>query len=449
MNGFVAKWKEGMSMNDRAPEMNDIRRVMDACLPGLEDNFEFDRKVIGRVRGEVKVKKKLSVGLALAIVLILAAITALAAIVLEWRDAAYYLQKESSQSPFQTWTSTEKSALVSSLVEDGAILESEEVRLLLSGALNDDAEGELAERIMMEWLAAPVDHVAFRPIVEKIWGAFSGWTLEQKAWYTQTLTEAGIQSPDMEMFVLPENDAMPQQEAEAVAITYAELWMGVKPGAFAAYPVISEYVIFPDKKAVDGASVYTTEGQRPVWFITLTMPAPDGSASAQYVEVDPVSGAVDFQHFIGRLLYDRFGVDWEIDEGISAIGDLQSAEHFQSFFQYTLEEKARWSEKVRDLVLAKERVEPDFYDMSTRALTRFCYGLPGESAMQEEAALGMAKEALGQAYGLSKNDLAKYNCVYSYYDVTDARSPIWRSHLSMQGRQAIGVFGNLYDMTSR
>ena len=73
-------------MFDQAPQDNDIRRVMDACLPGLENSPDFDRDVLRHVRGAIKVKKKLSVGFVLVIVLALAAVTALAAMTLN----AYY-----------------------------------------------------------------------------------------------------------------------------------------------------------------------------------------------------------------------------------------------------------------------------------------------------------------------------------------------------------------------
>lgn len=56
-------------MFNQAPQDNDIRRVMDACLPGLENSPDFDRDVLRHVRGAIKVKKKLSVGFVLVIVL--------------------------------------------------------------------------------------------------------------------------------------------------------------------------------------------------------------------------------------------------------------------------------------------------------------------------------------------------------------------------------------------
>ena len=44
-------------MFDRAPQDNNIRRAMDACLPDLENKPDFERSVLRQVRGEVKVKE--------------------------------------------------------------------------------------------------------------------------------------------------------------------------------------------------------------------------------------------------------------------------------------------------------------------------------------------------------------------------------------------------------
>ena len=75
-------------MFNQAPQDNDIRRVMDACLPGLENSPDFDRDVLRHVRGEIKVKKKLSVGFVLVIVLALAAVTA--AGLSTWKDGVVF-----------------------------------------------------------------------------------------------------------------------------------------------------------------------------------------------------------------------------------------------------------------------------------------------------------------------------------------------------------------------
>ena len=58
-------------MLDRVPQDNRLRRAINACLPGLEDHPSFEQDVLKCVRGEEKMKKKLSVGLVLAIAFVL------------------------------------------------------------------------------------------------------------------------------------------------------------------------------------------------------------------------------------------------------------------------------------------------------------------------------------------------------------------------------------------
>ena len=58
-------------MLDRVPQDNRLRRAINACLPGLEDHPSFEQDVLRYVRGEKKMKKKLSVGLVLAIAFVL------------------------------------------------------------------------------------------------------------------------------------------------------------------------------------------------------------------------------------------------------------------------------------------------------------------------------------------------------------------------------------------
>ncbi|MEG2105154.1 MAG: hypothetical protein RRY04_08210, partial [Oscillospiraceae bacterium] len=123
-------------MCNQAPQNNEIRRVMDACLPGLENKPDFERDVLRQVRGEVKVKKKLSVGFVLLMVLVLAAVTALAAMTLN----AYYekaIEKEGQSGLIQDWSASDKVALVDWMVEAGAKLDAEQVAQLHNGSLTE------------------------------------------------------------------------------------------------------------------------------------------------------------------------------------------------------------------------------------------------------------------------------------------------------------------------
>ncbi len=418
-----------------------VRAAIDDCFADVQNAPSLLGGVMRRAKGEVKVKKKLSVGLICVIVMLLAAATALAAGLMGWGDGAEYLKKENAQGKFDSWTGAERAALVQSLLEFGAIEESDDTRALLSGNAKEEDQAALAERIMTEWLEAPVDHVAFRPIMEKTWGTFSAWTLEQKAWFTDTMIEAGLQQPDFEKYVLPTSDVLSQEEAKSIAVTYTEIFMGAQTGAFAGNDIVSEYVVMPQRREVDGVVDYTTEGASPVWMVTV----PIAQASSCVVEIDPINGDIDLQGLIGKLQYQRFGVDWRVDDGAYAVSEFQTKHHFSSFYEWSLEEKAAWSDTVRALVLAREKEDPKYYDIATRAMTRRCYGLPGESVVKEGDALAAAKQALTDSYGLTAKDLDHYDKVYTYYDVTD-EVPVWRFHFSMSGRNAVQAYDDLYDL---
>ena len=118
-------------MFDQAPQDNELRRVMDACLPGLENRPDFDRAVLRQARGEIKMKKKLSVGFVLVIALALIVATALAVVTL--RDTAQLIaQTEQDDGFFGYWPNEKKVIVVSALIEQGYIDGTTEMNQIMS-----------------------------------------------------------------------------------------------------------------------------------------------------------------------------------------------------------------------------------------------------------------------------------------------------------------------------
>jgi len=142
-----------MSMSDRAPQNNELRRVMDACLPGLENKPGFDQNVIKQVRGDTKVKKKLSVGFVLMIVLVLTVVAALAAITLsEFYEKA--IQKEGESGLIQDWSADDQAALVDWMIDAGIELDVEKVARLHDTGLTDEEKSALAMEIITDYYPA-------------------------------------------------------------------------------------------------------------------------------------------------------------------------------------------------------------------------------------------------------------------------------------------------------
>ena len=421
-----------------------IRRAIDQRFSGMQANPWLADRVMQIDRGEIKVKKKLSVGFVLVIVFSLLAVTALGALTLSWDDASKFLRKQFEEGSFNVWSGNERVELVASLAENGILEQSAELELLLSGTLTEAEASSLAEKLMTEWLDAPVDHVSFRTIMEKIWGTFKGWTLEQKAWYTQTLTDAGIQSPDVELFVLPDDDVISQKDAEMIARVYGEIWTNAAPGTFDSYDIVAEYIIFPHTVEKDGKRYTTTEGAKPVWIVEIGTPYRQGNT--MYVEIDPQTGNADFLPLLIEAVYDRLFIDIRSPKVIPAIGDMQAQQSISSFFSWTMEAKAQWSEVVRPQLLSRKEGKPRLNDVIADAFSQYRYGLPGEHSLPQSVALKMAENAISNAYGITEADLLKYGSVYIYYDITNPAAPLWRFHFSMQGAQAVQTFGSLYDM---
>ena len=212
-------------MFNQAPQDNDIRRVMDACLPGLENSPDFDRDVLRHVRGEIKVKKKLSVGFVLVIVLALAAVTALAAMTLN----AYYekvIEKESEIGRIQDWSTADKIALVNWMVEAGIQLEPELVASLQGDQLNDEEKEQLVSEIINGYYPARDGILTTVDIIAKDKGPIGTWSLEDKAWYSEMQAKYNHDVTNTRN-ILPDGDDLSEEEAVRIAFEYYQQTYGL------------------------------------------------------------------------------------------------------------------------------------------------------------------------------------------------------------------------------
>ncbi|MEG0505419.1 MAG: hypothetical protein RR547_12290, partial [Raoultibacter sp.] len=214
------------SMCNQAPQNNELRRVMDACLPGLENKPDFERDVLRQVRGEVKVKKKLSVGFVLLMVLVLAAVTALAAMTLN----AYYekaIEKEGQSGLIQDWSASDKVALVDWMVEAGAKLDAEQVAQLHANHLTEDEQGTLALEIINSYYPARDGILTSVDIIAKEKGPIEYWSLEDKAWFSEMIVK--YQPEEVSgVNLLPTEADITQEQAIEIMYAYYEKEYGLK-----------------------------------------------------------------------------------------------------------------------------------------------------------------------------------------------------------------------------
>ena len=430
--------------------MNNIRTmkdVFDRRLSGIKVEPRHLDTIMRKAKGDVKVKKKLSFALTFIVILIVTAAAAFAAISFGWTDAAYFLSKERTEGAYETWSGTEKVELIRSLIENGYIAESKDTERLLSSSISDEKRSTLADSMITQWLSCSNESVSFFTIVTKVWGEFRFWSLEQKAWFTQTLVDANVQQPDFEKYVLPDSGVLSLNSAKKLAIVHTEIWLELPKGTISEDGITYDYVIFPQKKLLaDQTTIETTDGASPVWLMEMHWIDKDGQGDYCFVEIDPESGEIDLQDYLGKVMYDRFGVDWNQDEAAQAIGKLFSEYQYGSFLTWSLEERARWSNIVRPLVYAKEMLVPDFYPEIIKALCHYQYGIPDSDAITDGEAQRIAQNYLVSKSSLDENVAALLEPFVDLYDITAADAPIWRFHYAMPMRYAAETLDDLYSI---
>lgn len=410
---------------------NRVQRAINNTLSSLYITERDAALLLDAAKGGKKVKKKLSVVMVMVIVLIIGLTTALA-LTFGWADAVFFLKKERNQGTFQGWTAKEQVSLIDSLVQDGFIPETQQVKKLRD-TTDDKARSALAREIMMDWLSRPQEHIAFRTIMEKIWGDFRSWTPEQKVWFTSINTEAGIQTEDMEKYVLPGKNDIPAETAVRLAKMYLGIWLDITLEAMEEYQAYNEFVIFPRAKKQEGKTVYTTEGEPPVWLIQFERNADDDYPNSLLLEIDPKNGQPVLESVITLLRQITYGSrTWP--EAAMLSEEALKAQDFKPMMSWSHQARHQWTQEIRPLILALQKA--DKTDSVSLAYSHYQYGLPNEKSIPEKEALVKAMEAARALNSENAKTLDRYDNVFTYYDVSNTATPLWRVHISATGRLA-------------
>ncbi len=410
---------------------NRVRRVMDTGLSSLDMREVQVAALLNCARGGNGMKRKRPAVLALVLALVLLA-GGVAAVTLGWTEAAQFLRKERQGTTFHQWSLQEQIHLVDSLVADGYIEETEQVKRMRDERLDTHTRSALAKDIMTSWLSRQQEHVTFQTIMERIWGDFRAWTVEQKVWFTSTLTEAGVQRPDIERYVLPAPDAIDGPTAVRIASAQAAAWMGIPFERLSQYQAFTAHVVFPKEVEQDGQRVYTTENQQPVWLVELSSQSEQDESQLIYVEVDPQTGRVHPQHFITALRMGVYGYqDWP--DTALATEQFLAQQGFAPMMAWTHEVRAKWSADIRPLALRE--AQGGTLDPVTQAYCRYVYGVPEADGLPEAEAIAAARRAARSLPSDGKASVAAYETAYALYEMS-GDVPVWRVHLAPQNRQA-------------
>lgn len=350
-------------MFKQASHDNDIRRVMDACLPGLENKPDFERDVFRQVRGEVKVKKKLSVGFVLVIVLALAAVTALAMTL-----NAYYektIEKEGQSGLIQDWSAADKVALVDWMVEAGIELDEDKVAQLHTDDLSEDARSTLAMEIIGDYYPARDGILTSVDIIAKEKGPIEHWSLEDKAWFSEMI--AKYQPEEVSSVnLLPTAEDITQEQAIEIMYAYYEKEYGLKREDFDESKMT---ISFSEGTWDDGSGPERLK----TWGMDLWLKADTEHPMAIYILPDGTVKQASGPYVTGW--YD----DWY---NTSMAEDFWTIEGLHKF-------KQEWKPRVAALLANGEKISQDL-----QYLTALPFELPKESDISRDEAYELARATI-------------------------------------------------------
>ena len=361
-------------MFDRTTQDNDLRRAMNACLPGLENKPGFEREVLKRARGEIKVKKRLSVGLVFILILVLAAVTALAAMTL----SAYYekvIKWEGKSGVIQNWSAADKVALVDWMAEVGFELDAEQVARLHNDSLTEAEQGKLAMEIIDGYYPARDGILTSVDIIAKEKGPIEYWSLEDKAWFSDMLAQYQPEEVTGGRYLLPDENSISQKEAEGIFFLYYENTFGLQKDDFD----MSTMTVSFGESTVNSRKVKN-------WTFNIKIKGNPDSIGAYIADDGTIINAVDpFAHNWRDDWYDTFMSDqfWTI-EGMCQF-------------------KEEWKPLVEKITADGEKPDDNLAYLLTKR-----FATPKDDDIDVNTAVEIANEAVMAHGGLSKSDLTYY-----------------------------------------
>lgn len=209
-------------------------------------------------KGEVRMKKKLSVGFVSIMIVILTMATALAISLNNYFDS--FASLEDSYGEYAQWPNSAKIRLVQVMVESELPLNLTLVEYMES--VSDEKEAaRIADTIIEEYFGGDMKLDTYNVMLHEL-GAFDHWSVADKAYYSSLLVEYGKYKKDWTMYLLPEEGAVSESKLIQIA---------------------SEVLIDKFDASLDHSNISVSYaqngvmyGETPVWIVSI--------GSAQYEE---------------------------------------------------------------------------------------------------------------------------------------------------------------------
>ena len=416
--------------------------VEQKCASLQPDPFLAQRVLnMANEKGEVKVKKKISVGMAVVLALMLMSVTALAAALLWQQQVIPMKEIEQAEGDYVGWPINQKQVLIRALIDSGNIEASSETDRLFSEATDEVEKHTIADHLLLTLTGqTDVKEISVDMITYAVMGPTDTWTSEQRVWW-QEVTEqfyGDSGAPDVLITASPEVIS----EAEAISIA--------KDALVTAYGW--------SQNALDGAQVvadlYVTE-QRPDykrWNVQFKFyrEGSDNYLERVYVAVVDENGQVIDDPDMG-ISRPQASTEETTQNGRPNTSLYQTIDQMAarinsdlaSFGVWPLELQAEYSEIVApqvraivdsgDLTPLVNGEGPDLFVIATSAYT---YGVPGEADMEQAQALAIAKSAIAEKFDLEGSVVELYGNISVYFDITDPNVPLWKFLFSPSSRRA-------------
>lgn len=379
---------------DEHKQKEQVRHSVDARLSGLQGDPWLAQRVLANAKGEVKVKKKISVGLILTLVLVLAAVVALAAMTL---NALYEktLEKEGQSGLIQDWSASDKVALVDWMVEAGVELNEEQVAKLHNDSLSDANKGTLAMEIIGGYYPARDGILTSIDIIAKEKGPIEYWTLEDKAWFSEMMVKYQPEEVSS-VNLLPTQGDITKEQAIEIMYAYYEKEYGLKREDFDESKMAISFSegtwddgSGPERLKTWGMDLWLKDDPEHPMGISIL---PDGTikqASGPYIR----NWRDDW--------YDTFMSD-----------DFWTIEGMVRF-------REKWEPRIQEIKETGDKIDDDLLYLATKD-----FEIPGSNDISEDEALRLANEVITNQMSWANNGLEYYEIRRAYL-LGDSKQPYY------------------------
>ncbi len=377
------------------------------------------------VQEETIVKRKLSAIAAIVIAAILLTGIAIAAITLE-NTGEQILEIEQTQGYYENWTSEPKIDLVRALTELGYVPVTPDVKKLIEGQVQEDAEiGRIADEALVAFTGKDVSEISFWEIMIAAWGPFDDWSAEEQAWSSQLMVDLGIHRDGLTRYVLPEGE-IDKQTAVHMAREAIAKGFGMEESVLDTYEMNTSFQV-PEFAVPGDTQAY--------WYIEFLLPQgaviSDPPFQDFWVFINPETG--EFYQTVEEIIAERNDqqslIDAMTNDPLLMEMRAYETEHDlpKNYENWSVEQFADFSKTFHERGLRKLAEHPEYFSADMPVLLTCVYGLPDDKAISQAQAQAIAEDAIVSRIGRKQDEVYFFtHRTTVLYDITDPDRPLWK-----------------------